>query len=260
MSGWLGGLDEGQRRLLATLAALVGVLALVVGGLVLTGDDDPGAAAVQTEDATTTTRPVTTSSSARGSSTTTTVDDPSTTTSRAPAAGSGRTTTTTTRRPGGGSGGPSTTRPSTVPPTTTTTAPPSGGACATGGGSAGQMATLFCSHRADLGLPSMSRNGSLDAMAQEWAQKMANDGQLSHRPNAQASAMVAARCACPGWAENVAFDETVGETWDGWLASSSHRTNIENPHDGEYGLGVVSAGRLPLVRPGIRLLRVALRS
>ena len=47
---------------------------------------------------------------------------------------------------------------------------------------------------------------------------------------------------CTGWAENVAYD-TGGATamWNGWLASASHRENIEDPHGGVYGIAVVRA-------------------
>ena len=244
MPGWLAALDEGERRVLAAIAALVGVLALAVGGLALT-DDDPGEARVQTGDevsSTTSSSPTRASSSSSPTSSTTSSTLGSTTSTKA-AAGSNRSTTTAPRRSGGGGTGttsPSATQPST---TTATTPPASSGPCATGGGAAGQMANRFCAHRANLGLPSMSRNGALDAMAQEWAQKMANDGALSHRPNTQARQMVAARCDCPAWAENVAFDTTVDGAWTGWLNSSSgHRGHIEDPRDGEFGMGAVSAG------------------
>ena len=243
MPGWLAELDEGERRVLAAIAAFVVVLALVLGGLALT-DDDPGEASVRTGDevSSTTSSSVTSASSSSTTSSTTSTTLGTTTSTKA-AAGSGRSTTTTQRR--GGGGGTGTTQPTTTsPPTTTaTTAPPSSGPCATGGGAAGQIASLFCAHRSSLGLPSMSRNSALDAMAQEWAQKMANDGALSHRPNAQARQMVAERCDCPGWAENVAYDSTVDEAWTGWLNSTSgHRGHIEDPRDGEFGIGVVSAG------------------
>ncbi|HJR26094.1 MAG TPA: CAP domain-containing protein [Acidimicrobiales bacterium] len=246
MPGWLAALDDRERRVLAAIAALVGVLALVVGGLALV-DGDPGEASVRTGDevgSTTSSSPTSaaSSSSSPTSSSTTSTTLGSTTSTKA-AAGSSRSTTTTARRSGGG--GTGTTRPTATQPSTTTatTSPPSSGPCATGGGAAGQMASRFCAHRANLGLPSMRRNGALDAMAQEWAQKMANDGALSHRPSAQARQMVADRCDCPGWAENVAYDTTVDGAWTGWLNSSSgHRGHIEDPRDGEFGIGAVSAG------------------
>ena len=107
------------------------------------------------------------------------------------------------------------------------------------------MASLFCAHRANLGLPSMSRNSALDAMAQEWAPKMAEDKQLTdppdHRPDEQARAMVAARCDCPGWAEIIAYNSTTQGAWNGWLGSPPHRGHIEDRRDGEFGIGVASA-------------------
>jgi uncharacterized protein YkwD len=244
MPGWLWDLDMGQRRVLAAVAALVLALGLLVGGVALLGDDD-GDEAVETgsSSTTSTTDPSflvgSTSSTAPSTSTSSTVSRSTSTTK-----GAARATSTTRRSGGGGTG---TTKPptATTKPTTTTppTQPPAGGPCATGGGAGGQMAGLYCAHRANLGLPSTTRNAALDAMAQEWAQKMANDGELSHRPNAEARQMVADRCDCPGWAENVAYDETVQEAWQAWLASTAgHRGHIEDPRDGEYGIGVASAG------------------
>ena len=239
MPAWFAALDEGQRRLLLALTALVGAVALAVGVVAL-ADDDPSQATVQTDDQVTsssTASSTTATSTTSSTSTSTTVKSSSTSTTK------GKATTTTVRRSGGG---PGTTKgtTATTQPTTTTTEPPSGGdePCATGGGSGGQMATLFCAHRDAKGLPSMVRNGQLDAMAQEWAAKMAADGALSHRPNAEARQMVAARCDCPGWAENVAYDSTVQKAWDEWLKSAPHRANIEDGRDGEYGIGVASGG------------------
>jgi uncharacterized protein YkwD len=244
MPGWFAALDEGQRRVVLVLAAVVVSLGLAIGVVALT-DGDPSQATVQTDDqvtsSTTASSTSTTTPTSSTSRTSTTAKTSSTSTTKAKGKATGGGGTTTTK----GTKGTTATTATTRPTTTQATAPPSGGGgpCAGGGGAAGQMATLFCNHRAKLGLPSMSRNSALDAMAQEWAAKMAAEGTLSHRPNSEARTMVAARCDCPGWAENVAFDDSAQEAFSAWLASSSgHREHIEDPRDGEHGIGVASGG------------------
>ena len=246
MPGWFAALDEGQRRVVLALAAVVAALGLALGVVALT-DDDPRQATVRTDDQVTSstsagsTSTTSLTSSTRRTSTTAASSSTSTTKAKAKASATAGGGTTTTKGTRGTTATTATTRPTTTQPT----APPSGGGgpCAGGGGAAGQMATLFCNHRAELGLPSMARNSALDAMAQEWAAKMAADGALSHRPSNQARTMVAARCDCPGWAENVAFDDSAQEAFSAWLASSSgHREHIEDPRDGEHGIGVASGG------------------
>ncbi len=240
MLEWLRGLDEGQRRFAAALASLTVAVALVTGVVVL-GSDDDGEAAVQTEDVD--------SSTSRASSTTATSSSTSTTvesTSTSSASGAGAVTTTTARAASGGSATtrpPAVTTPKTAPPTTAppaTNPPPRSGPCNNGAGpaAASEMANLFCAHRAGRGLPAMVRTGQLDAMAQEWAAKMANETALSHRDDSEAFAMVLDRCDhCTGWGENVAFSSSVQGSWDDWIASAQHRNNIQDPRDGEYGMG-----------------------
>jgi uncharacterized protein YkwD len=245
MFAWIQDLDAGQRRVLGVLAAVVAALALAAGAVVL-GDDDPGEATVQTDDDATSTTKASSTTSSSSISTTSTSSSTSTTVS---VVGGG--STTTTRRSSGG-GTVATTRPRTTAPPATTppTNPPSSGPCVTGGGSARDIAERFCDRRASLGLPTMSRNAQLDQMAQEWAAVIAEDGALTpgvhpegdHRPNAEAFAMVKARCACTGWAENLAYDSSADGAWNGWLQSTAgHRQNIEDGRDGEFGIGVTSA-------------------
>jgi uncharacterized protein YkwD len=84
----------------------------------------------------------------------------------------------------------------------------------------------------------MRRTAALDAVAQEWAQKLAADHALSHRSSADLKARVLAACSgCTGWAENVAFSSSPGALWAAWLGSDTHRQNIDDPHAGEFGIG-----------------------
>jgi uncharacterized protein YkwD len=85
----------------------------------------------------------------------------------------------------------------------------------------------------------MVRTAALDAVAQEWAQKLADDRALSHRSAADLKSRVLAACQgpCNGWAENVAYGSDVNTIWNGWLDSQVHRDNIRAPYPGEFGFG-----------------------
>jgi uncharacterized protein YkwD len=256
-------LDLGQRRALATLGAVVLAVALV-SGLVAVTRSDGGHVALTTDQSSTSSTEVTTTSSTMSTS----VDSSVTVTADPSAPGTVDTTGTTqangstTVMAKGGSRVTVTTRaPGTTRATTGTTQAPvtttnSTGPCNTGGGTAAanRIATLFCSHRTSLGLPTMTRNGSLDQLAQQWAEKMASDADaavaagrnpieaLNHNPDYQ-SGVLAGCSRCNGWAENVAYNTTADLAWSGWLESTTgHRENIENPHAGEYGVGAASGG------------------
>ncbi len=245
MREWLWSLEMHQRRMLAAVAAVVAVAALLTGALALMGDDDGGASAVETSDDDTLFDLPTTTSSTAVTTTSTTLAATSTS-ATAPAgtaaAGGGATTTSTTARRSSGGGTVTTQAPATTKPTTPPPNPRSGGPCNYGSGPASQMGTLYCQHRAGLGRPATSRNSALDGYAAEWAAKMAADHALSHRPNADAFGKVKASCSCPGWAEIVAYAPTIDEALSGWLASPTHRGHIEDPRDGEHGIGVAFDG------------------
>jgi uncharacterized protein YkwD len=87
----------------------------------------------------------------------------------------------------------------------------------------------------------MVRNSALDAMAQEWAQKLADaaDHGLPHRSPDDMKSRTKAACTgtCTGWAENVAYGSNADTIWTGWLNSPPHRGNIDAPYPGEYGFG-----------------------
>ena len=94
----------------------------------------------------------------------------------------------------------------------------------------------------------MQRTSALDAVAQEWANKLAAEhnanGQfgIGHRTNADQQDRVLGACSkCNGWAENVAYATTVDGLWDAWLGSATHLANIRDGHAGEFGIGVAAS-------------------
>jgi len=259
MIGWLQDLDGPQRRLLVALAALLTVAAIVLGVTSFGERDGSASVGLQTGpgrrfdfSSAVDSRRATTSST-RTSGTFGTSDTVGLTsgatgamvTTAAPSAATGPATTanaTATTKAPTTTKAPSTTQARPTPQAPATTQPPSSGPCNPGGGgaAANQIATLFCQYRANQGLPPVSRNATLDQSAAEWAQRMANDGALSHRPNA--AAVVAATC-CPGWGENVGFHQSASAVWQGWLDSPLHLDNIRVNKVGEYGVGsFVDAG------------------
>lgn len=223
-------LDARGRALLGLVAAIVVVGALLAGTLIAGGDDDPDQ--VDTAAPSTTASSTTSSSSSSTSSTTSTTSasNGSTTTVQ------GRSTTTTTRRSGGSV---VTTTPTTGVVTTTTARP----ACATPNSSyTGTLSSLFTQYRANQNLPAMQRSPGLDEMAQQWAEEMACDGEMKHRPAGEVQNRVLAACVtCVRSAENVAYNFNLPDpptsAWNGWLGSPPHLENIRKPYTGVYGFG-----------------------
>jgi uncharacterized protein YkwD len=107
-------------------------------------------------------------------------------------------------------------------------------------GYASQLASSFTAYRSTAGLPAMDRSSALDAVALGWARTLAcAGGGLSHNPDLE-SLVLGACGSCNGWAENVAYDSgPAGSMWSGWLGSTTHRDNIEDPHGGVFGIAVV---------------------
>lgn len=219
---------------LALALLLIGALAVAVQRR------DPGGASVRADGvATSTTALRTTTTTALP---TTTVPEATTVPPTTAAPVDTAATTPTTRRP------TSTTRattPATVAPATPVA---SSGPCNTSSaGVSGQLAAKFCAYRAGLGLPTMHRTASMDAVAQEWANKLAadHDAQLSqftllHRGNMQAK-VLGACSTCTGWAENIGYAMAADGLWIGWLNSPPHRENIENGRAGEFGFGAAQS-------------------
>lgn len=116
--------------------------------------------------------------------------------------------------------------------TTTTTAPPP--PPAQGGPNAefeSQFASLINSYRSSNGLAGLSRDGSLDARARSWSERMANNGGLSHSDLGS---------LLPPWsaaAENVGMGGSVGSVFDALAGSSGHKANMLGGYT-HFGVGV----------------------
>ena len=115
-----------------------------------------------------------------------------------------------------------TTSPSDEPATTTTTAPPEEEppAGSFDGAAESEFASSIGSLRSANGLSGLSRNGSLDSWARDWAKSMAESGALSHSNIAS---------LIPPWAavgENVGQGGSVGQVFDLLASSSGHLSNM----------------------------------
>lgn len=87
----------------------------------------------------------------------------------------------------------------------------------------GTIVALANEARAQNGLGGLVRNGSLDAVALNWANQMAASGTLSHNPSVGSQIPGGWR----GWGENVAQGYSSGSAaHSGWMNSSGHRANI----------------------------------
>ena len=92
--------------------------------------------------------------------------------------------------------------------------------------------------RARAGLPAVQLREDLSVIARDWSTQMAAAGFISHRPQAELSAMLPAGWS--GWAENVAEAPTVQWAQSALEQSSGHYRNMV----GQYtvvGVGVVVA-------------------
>lgn len=241
-----------QGRLVAALLAAIAVVALALVGATAVGGDD-GDAKVDAAAG----EPGASDEDGDGgeASASSTSIEPTSSTVDASAVADGPTTTTavvatTAARPGSTS---STSRPVTpttqatvptaAPPATSPPATQPPAACATANaGYAGTLSSLFASYRSQQGLPAMQRSSGLDAMAQQWAERMACDGQMKHRGGTDVRDRTLAACpTCVRWAENVAFNfnqpDPPQSAWSGWLGSAPHLDNIRKPYAGVYGFG-----------------------
>lgn len=111
-----------------------------------------------------------------------------------------------------------------------------------------ELDALIAGHRAGMATPPqpLRRTGCLDAMAQRWANEMAEGERSgsSHNPDLDAEARA---CGLRGWGENV------GRTWGAapdpermmrtWLASPAHRANLERASFSQIGIGIAQSGQ-----------------
>jgi uncharacterized protein YkwD len=98
-----------------------------------------------------------------------------------------------------------------------------------------QIHKIINEQRAAAGLRSVTRHSTLDALAQQWACHIAQNG-YGHSTGAWRQAKLPA-----GWrmnGENIAAGyTTVQEVTTGWINSPSHRENILRPNFTHVGVG-----------------------
>lgn len=132
-----------------------------------------------------------------------------------------------------GSVGTGTTQPTAD--SATTTAPPPPSTTVSQGGSSGEMESQFAglinSYRSNNGLAALTRDGSLDARARSWSEKMAANQGLSH------SDLGSLLGSWSSAAENVGMGGSVGSVFDALAGSSGHRSNMLGAYT-HYGVGV----------------------
>lgn len=113
----------------------------------------------------------------------------------------------------------------------------------------GELISRANGARSSGGLASLSTHGELMSRAQEWAQRMANEGRIYH-------SNVGARVKAP-WskiAENVGVGGSAAQVHQAFMNSSSHRRNIMDPAFQYIGVGTAwRDGRIYVAQIFMRL-------
>ncbi len=97
---------------------------------------------------------------------------------------------------------------------------------------AGDLASATNTARVSAGLPALTENAQLDAVAQAWANKLAAAGVLSHNP--------AIRTQVTNWTvlgENVGMAGDVPTVQNAFMHSPEHKANILDPRYTQMGVG-----------------------
>ena len=97
---------------------------------------------------------------------------------------------------------------------------------------ASDLATATNTARVSAGLPALTENAQLDAVAQAWANKLAAAGVLSHNP--------AVRTQVTNWTvlgENVGMAGDVPTVQNAFMHSAEHKANILDPRYTQMGVG-----------------------
>ncbi|MGH8913943.1 MAG: CAP domain-containing protein [Acidimicrobiia bacterium] len=126
---------------------------------------------------------------------------------------------------------PSTTASGAVSSPATTTPPEPEREAGPNGEFESQFASKINGLRADSGLAKLSRDGSLDARARDWAERMADNGDLSH---SDLGSLV------PPWTaagENVGMGDSVKSVFGALVGSSGHKSNMLGDYT-HFGIGV----------------------
>jgi putative cell wall-binding protein len=104
------------------------------------------------------------------------------------------------------------------------------------------VVSLTNAHRANAGLSALARESKLDAMAQEWANRMSSIKKMEHSTNEwRTSRATAGWTLCCG--ENIAYGYTsASAVVSGWINSPGHRANILDSRYTHIGVGHATDG------------------
>ena len=89
---------------------------------------------------------------------------------------------------------------------------------------ADEMFAQLNSERAARGLPALTVDPSMDTATSRWAERIENDGYLSHSSD--------------GRAEVVAYGGTTGQVTEAWMRSDGHRNLITDPNLGPTSVAI----------------------
>jgi hypothetical protein len=101
-------------------------------------------------------------------------------------------------------------------------------------GDAGRLLSLTNQVRASQGLPALTMDAQLTAVAQAWAAELAGRGVISHNPSVRSQVV--------GWkvlGENVGVGGTVDAVHAGFVASPTHYANLVDATYTKVGYGIV---------------------
>lgn len=137
--------------------------------------------------------------------------------------------------------------PTPVPtPAPTTPAPAAAGQ----GGERGALGGMVNSLRGSNGLPALSRDGSLDAAAQGWAEWMASNRTLQHNPSLRSDVgsgwsrtgeNIVRNTGAQGWGAG----EITSWMFNWWSNSAPHRANMLHGTHTHFGVGYAMGGGGP---------------
>jgi uncharacterized protein YkwD len=123
-------------------------------------------------------------------------------------------------------------------PPADTPAPPVAAAPQVDSAGAGNLTSRTNDVRASAGLAPLDRDGSLDALAIDWARELASSGKLRH--SAIPKSIIGKPWTSAG--ENVGFGPSVDVVHDALVASAGHYANITGATYTRVGIGVAVDG------------------
>jgi uncharacterized protein YkwD len=100
----------------------------------------------------------------------------------------------------------------------------------------GDLVAATNASRSGAGLPALTENAQLDAVASAWAQKLAASNVLSHNPNIQTQVT-----SWNNLGENVGMGPSVPALEQAFMASPDHRANILDTNYTQVGVGTATS-------------------